>query len=41
MNINHEETEVCIKDAYVLEFLDIKDKRFLEKDLKSILLEHI
>jgi len=30
-----------IKDPYVLEFLDIKDKRFLEKDLESNLLEHI
>lgn len=30
-----------IKDPYVLEFLDIKDKRFLEKDLEYNLLEHI
>ena len=30
-----------IKDPYVLEFLDIKNKRFLEKDLESNLLEHI
>ena len=30
-----------IKDPYVLEFLDIKDNRFLEKDLESNLLEHI
>ena len=30
-----------IKDSYVLEFLDIKDRRFLEKDLESNLLEHI
>ena len=30
-----------IKDPYVLEFLDIKDRRFLEKDLESNLLEHI
>lgn len=30
-----------IKDPYILEFLDIKDKRFLEKDLESNLLEHI
>jgi len=30
-----------IKDPYVLEFLDIRDRRFLEKDLESNLLEHI
>lgn len=30
-----------IKDPYVLEFLDIKDGIFLEKDLESNLLEHI
>lgn len=30
-----------IKDPYVLEFLDIKDKRFLEKDLETNILEHI
>lgn len=30
-----------VKDPYVLEFLDIKDKRFLERDLESNLLEHI
>ena len=30
-----------IKDPYVLEFLDIKDKRFLEHDLEANLLEHI
>lgn len=30
-----------IKDPYILEFLDIKDRRFLEKDLESNLLEHI
>ena len=30
-----------IKDPYILEFLDIKNKRFLEKDLESNLLEHI
>ena len=30
-----------IKDPYVLEFLDIKDRRFLEKDLEYNLLEHI
>ena len=33
--------ENFIKDPYILEFLDIKDKRFLEKDLESNLLEHI
>jgi len=36
-----EKIENFIKDPYVLEFLDIKDKRFLEKDLESNLLEHI
>lgn len=30
-----------IKNPYVLEFLDIKDRRFLEKDLEFNLLEHI
>ena len=30
-----------IKDPYILEFLDIKDNRFLEKDLESNILEHI
>lgn len=30
-----------IKDPYILEFLDIKDKRFLERDLENNLLEHI
>lgn len=30
-----------IKDPYVLEFLDVKDRRFLEKDLESNMLEHI
>jgi len=30
-----------IKDPYVLEFLDIKDRRFYEKDLESNLLKHI
>lgn len=30
-----------IKDPYVLEFLDIRNKRFLEKDLESNILEHI
>ncbi len=33
--------ENFIKDPYILEFLDIKDKRFLERDLESNLLEHI
>lgn len=33
--------ENFVKDPYVLEFLDIKDKRFLERDLESNLLEHI
>ena len=33
--------ENFVKDPYVLEFLDIRDKRFLEKDLESNLLEHI
>ena len=33
--------ENFVKDPYVLEFLDIKDKRFLEKDLEANLLEHI
>lgn len=36
-----EKVEDFIKDPYVLEFLDIKDKRFLEKDLESNLLEHV
>lgn len=30
-----------IKDPYVLEFLDIKNNKFLEKDLESSILEHI
>ena len=30
-----------IKDPYILEFLDIKDNRFLEKDLESKILKHI
>lgn len=30
-----------IKDPYILEFLDLKNKRYLEKDLESNLLEHI
>ena len=33
--------ENFIKDPYILEFLDIKDKRFLERDVESNLLEHI
>lgn len=36
-----EKIENFVKDPYVLEFLDIKNKRFLEKDLESNLLEHI
>lgn len=36
-----EKVQNLIKDLYVLEFLDIKDRRFLEKDLESNLLEHI
>ena len=36
-----EDVQNFIKDPYVLEFLDIKNKRFLEKDLESNLLEHI
>ena len=30
-----------IKDPYVLEFLDIRNNRFLEKDLESNILEHL
>ena len=30
-----------IKDPYILEFLDIKEKKFLEKDLESNILEHL
>lgn len=30
-----------IKDPYILEFLDIKNQKFLEKDLEANLLEHI
>lgn len=37
----NEKIKGFIKDPYILEFLDIKDKRFLEKDLESNLLEHI
>ena len=33
--------ENFVKDPYILEFLDIKDKSFLEKNLESNLLEHI
>src|SRR5574344_895258 len=36
-----EKVQDFIKDPYVLEFLDIKDRRFLERDLESNLLEHI
>ncbi len=41
INILKDKKEIFIKDPYVLEFLDIKDRRFLEKDLESNLLEHI
>ena len=41
INKLEEKTEDFIKDPYVLEFLDIRDRRFLEKDLESNLLEHI
>lgn len=37
----NEEVKNFIKDPYILEFLDIKNKRFLERDLESNLLEHI
>ena len=36
-----EKVQDFIKDPYVLEFLDIKNRRFLEKDLESNLIEHI
>ena len=36
-----EKVQNFIKDPYVLEFLDIKDRRFLEKDLESNLLEYV
>ena len=36
-----EKVQDFIKDPYILEFLDIKDRRFLEKDLEFNLLEHI
>ena len=36
-----EKIQDFIKDPYVLEFLDIKDRRFLEKDLEVNLLQHI
>ena len=36
-----EKIQDFIKDSYVLEFLNIKDRRFLEKDLETNLLEHI
>jgi len=37
----NEEIKNFIKDPYILEFLDIRDNRFLEKDLESNILEHI
>lgn len=37
---NQDKIENFVKDPYVLEFLDIKDKRFLERNLESNLLEH-
>mgnify|MGYP003304351869 FL=1 len=37
----NEEVKNFIKDPYILEFLNIKNKRFLERDLESNLLEHI
>lgn len=37
----YDEINEFIKDPYILEFLDIKDKRFLEKDLESNILEHL
>ena len=40
LEINNEINDF-IKDPYILEFLDIKDKRFLEKDLESNILEHL
>ena len=39
--ITTEKVQNFIKDPYVLEFLDIKDRRFLERDLESNLLQHI
>ena len=39
--VKKENVHDFIKDPYVLEFLDIKDRRYLEKDLESNLLEHI
>jgi len=36
-----EKVKDFIKDPYILEFLDIKGRRFLEKDLESNLLEHV
>jgi predicted nuclease of restriction endonuclease-like (RecB) superfamily len=36
-----EKVQDFIKDPYVLEFLDIKNNKFLEKDLEANLLEHI
>lgn len=37
----NEEVKDFIKDPYILEFLDIKDTRFLERNLESNLLKHI
>lgn len=39
--IPKEKIQDFIKDPYVLEFLDIRNNRFLEKDLESNLLEHL
>lgn len=36
-----DKVQYFIKDPYVLEFLNIKDRRFLEKDLEANLLEHV
>ena len=38
---NREDVRKFIKDPYVLEFLDIKNNKFLEKDLESNLINHI
>lgn len=38
---NNDNVKDFIKDPYILEFLDIKNKRFLEKDLEENLLQHI
>ena len=37
----YDEINEFIKDPYVLEFLDIEDKRFLEKDLESNIINHL